>query len=141
MQENRDLIAELEARNQHITRLNDELQQHVADATRGLVCCHDILEAADVGIVTIDADGMVVGANGRAVELLSEDSPGMIGLPAERTLPEEVMIAVGDLDDDRGPMPVRRLSVGGHTYQWRGRPLSDVTPRQGLVIAFWREAA
>ncbi len=140
--ERRELVAELERRNAEITRLNAQLRQYAADAAQGLDRCFNILETVDVGIITIDDDGMIVGANGRAFELLHSDSPDIVvGSDARRTLPPEVVVAATDDGTDGSFKAVRRLTIDGRTYQWRSQPFSGSAPCRGVVIAFWKEAA
>ncbi|MCC7389369.1 MAG: response regulator [Phycisphaerales bacterium] len=142
LSEKRELIAELERRNAEITRLNAQLRQYAADAAQGLDRCLNILETVDVGIVTIDDGGMIVGANGRAFELLHSDSPDIvIGSDARRTLPAEVVVAAARDGHAGNLKAVHRLTIDGRTYQWRSQPFSGSAPCRGVVIAFWEEAA
>jgi len=137
--ENRRMACEILEQNNQLRELNGLLDQRAADASTGLTLAQELLESIDVGVLTVDETGLIVGANRRAVHIVHAGRPGLIGMPAHVVLP---VILYETMFSDELSAHVRtegRLTFDGNVLQWRIRSLGDNGNRRGKVMALWEE--
>jgi response regulator RpfG family c-di-GMP phosphodiesterase len=134
--ENRRLAHEITVQNQQLVELNEQLDQRAADASRGLTFAQEILEVLDVGVLTIDATGLIVNVNRQAVQFLACAAGGLLGVLAQAALPETFYQQVCAPANSRES---GRLSLNGRSLQWRGKQLLDVGGSHGVVIVIWED--
>jgi len=132
---NRELLEEVEDKNRRLVDLNARLERDVSDAIRGLNFNQALFEWIDAAVLTVDYEGVVVGANARMVDLLG---PGIIGLSARSVLPSPLYPAmeVGPADPD---VSAGRLHLAGRDLQWRSRTFVHGREGRGRVISLWEE--
>ncbi|MCH8343998.1 MAG: response regulator [Planctomycetes bacterium] len=139
--ENRRLTQEIYKQNEKLRELNELLDQRAADATTGLTFAQELLEAIDVGVLTADENGLIVGANRRAKEIVRPPSGELVGIAACNALSDELheaLIAQGT-PSDRDTSG--RLELEGKPIQWRRRQLGDGGASRGSVFTLWEEVA
>jgi len=88
-QRNKDLQQQVQERNAELREVNANLEKIVKQRTESLEMrshvlhmAQDILEQIPVGVVGLDTDNNIVLINSFAMDLLSEDSPIILGDPA-----------------------------------------------------------
>jgi DNA-binding response OmpR family regulator len=135
--DNRRMALEIMEQNRQLIELNQLLDQRAADASVGQTCTQDLIESVDVGVVAVDTDGLIVGANGRAHQFINVQGETIVGVPARTVLPPSLAEVVrGAAASCSG-----RLCLEGRHLQWRVRPMSDECSYRGLVISLWEEVA
>ena len=132
---NRRLVDEVEKKNQSLVEMVGRLQQDCRDAVRGLNFNQALFEWIDAAVVTVDEDGMVVGANANLLRLLRADA---IGLAAQDALPEAMHAALQD-DPDYPGGSGGRIDLDGRRLQWRARTFTHGPAARGRVITLWEQ--
>lgn len=132
---NRRLVDEVEKKNQSLVEMVGRLQQDCRDAVRGLNFNQALFEWIDAAVVTVDEDGMVVGANANLLRLLRADA---IGLAAQDALPEAMHAALQD-DPDYPGGSAGRIDLDGRRLQWRARTFTHGPAARGRVITLWEQ--
>lgn len=133
--ENTQLNSALRQANAALTRLNQELEQRVADKTREalrnlnvLRASQEILAHLPMAVFGIDSDGCLVLVN-RAAERLLPGAPGLLGELADAVLPAGLLADVLDRDGKGHG----QLADGRHVSFWR-YPLGDASTRIGTAL-------
>ncbi len=132
---NAQLLKEVEHQNLRLMALNTQLEQYYDDAIRGLNFNQSLFQWIDAAVLTVDYDGVVVGANARLIDLLG---PEVIGLQSRAVLPEPLHRALdaGRID---GSGDAGRLHLAGRDLQWRARTFVHEREGRGRVITLWEE--
>jgi len=133
--ENKKMAREISRQNEELRKLNKLLDQRAADASIGLTCTQELLETIDAGVLAVDADGLIVGANRRAAELISKKHTEFIGVIAEAALPAALhsVLVSGDA------ITTGRFTHDGRALQWRVRALEADGSCQATVITIWED--
>ncbi len=136
---NQKLTEELKTRNEELEQLNRNLEKLVEERTSELRFqnavlqkAHNILDALPVGVIGIDEDGLIVQANRMAVEILSGNTPNLLGLSAGDVLPEEVSEIVKLLGKDE--RVVMNINMQGREFRFRGRKMKASEGQEGIVF-------
>ena len=137
--ENRRLTQEIYKQNEKLRELNELLDQRAADATTGLTFAQELLEAIDVGVLTADENGLIVGADRRAKEIVCPPSGALIGIAACNALSDEMFGALFAKGTRTNLNTSGRLELEGTPIQWRGRRLGDAGACRGSVFTLWEE--
>jgi two-component system NtrC family sensor kinase len=94
---NRMLMEELQVKNRDLARVNRDLEGIVAERTAKIVFqdmvlgrTRNILEALPLGVIGIDADGMIVQVNELSIAMLGRQGEEFLGCGKRQALPEEV---------------------------------------------------
>lgn len=134
--ENLRMAGEIGLQNARLRELNEQLDQQAADATRGLTFSQEILDMIDVGVLCVDANGLLVTANREATRLLGGDAALVATASAQSMLPETVWSALASTE--AGPRS-GRVEFGDHRVQWRAKTLMANAERRGTVLVLWEE--
>ncbi|MEO1235462.1 MAG: response regulator [Planctomycetota bacterium] len=133
---NAELADEVSRQNQKLRELNAELDRKAEDAGMGLSFTQELMEFIHAGVLCVDPNGLVVGANARMSELLSDVSIELVGMPMQDVLPE----AVRDIVPDAltcPPLSSGRVGFDGRELLWSCRPFQRGAEVRGQVITFW----
>ncbi len=133
--ENKHMACEISRQNEELLELNKLLNQRATDASTGLTCTQELLETIDAGLLAVDTDGLIVGANLRAAELISQKHTEFMGVPAEAVLPEVLHVALFSED----AVAAGRFIHDGRDLQWRIRALEADGSRRATVITLWED--
>lgn len=136
--ENERLSREIAAQNERLRELNTILEQRAADASSGLTSTQDSLENVGLGVLAVDASGLVVWANRRANEIISAGKSELIGIPTEIALPRALYDVVCSARRFEG-VAVDCVVHDGKSLQCRVTPLVVSGGCRGSVIALWEE--
>jgi CheY-like chemotaxis protein len=139
--ENRRMAGEITAQNERLRELNTLLEQRAADASTGLASTQTLLEAVGVGVLAVDAEGLVVGANRRVSEFTASGTWELIGIPAELALPETLREFVCTASRPDVGATSCRIELEGRKLQCRLDPLVVEGRHRGSVVALWEEIA
>lgn len=103
--ENQRLKQELQRSNEELQKANAALEMHLKHQGytvdiqhRSLRISQEILENLPVGVVGVSGDGMIAMANRMAVKLLTGNSAGLVGCPANELLPDSVQDEIRELN-------------------------------------------
>jgi DNA-binding response OmpR family regulator len=138
-EENRRLIQGIEDQNRQLQELNNLLDQRAADSSMGLNLAQNVLDSAEVGVVTIDDMGLIVNMNRFASNLLRSCAAGLIGISAKSSLPRELYAAITDAPLSRPSHASGCLKLSGRSIQWRVSALSSPQRRLGHVLLLWED--
>jgi two-component system, NtrC family, sensor histidine kinase AtoS len=102
-----------------------------------------VLRSADVGLLSTDREGRVIGANPRAAQLLSEDGPSLAGRPLAEVLAREPRLLAMATDLLRGGPGPTALEVplqggpssGGRLVAAVATQLQQVGEWTGLILS------
>jgi len=96
--ENNRLSKELQAANEELALINQDLEKRVEKKTRQsmlnlatLKIAQDVLEHLPIGVIGVSEDNLIAVANQRALELFNEGKSGLVGCMADAVLPLEVL--------------------------------------------------
>jgi len=113
---NDELMAQLQQINGKLQQINENLEQLVEERTaklsmqnQALRISQNILDALPVGVLGFDSEGTIVAGNSIAGSLLGLQTDGLVGLPRDEFLPEEVNALVENL----GEQELCRGSING----------------------------
>lgn len=136
--DNAKLADEVARQNAVLRELNRQLDRRASDAKIGLTFSQELLEVIDAGVMCIDPDGLVVGANTRFTELLPAEHVEFMGLPASSVLPRILDDALPD--ELANPASGRgRFEIAGRTLQWRCRLFTHEEQIRGRVLTIWED--
>lgn len=90
-----------------------DLEHRVADLTRERARMTDILASMDDGVLVVDVDGIVVGANAAATRMIGAPAEPMEGRPLVRTARKFPARALMDGALEHGASSVRRVELPG----------------------------
>jgi two-component system NtrC family sensor kinase len=139
---NIQLADELKKRNRELEALNNSLERLVRERTAELQFQNSVLERAQnildslpVGVIGIDSDGLIVQANRRAMEIISRDGVGLIGMESEMVLPKDLLSALGP---ERGSGQIyRELILNGRDVRCLGEMIRYPDGQEGTVLVFF----
>lgn len=137
-QDNTKLADEVARQNVVLKELNRQLDRRASDAKLGLTFSQELLEIIDAGVMCIDPDGLVVGANTRFTELLPGEHAEFMGLPVSSVLPDVLGEALPD-DLTNQSQGQGRFEIAGRTLQWRSRLFTHEHQVRGRVLTIWEE--
>lgn len=137
--ENKRMAQEIVQQNERLLELNKLLDQRATDASTGLTCAQELLETVDVGVLTIDGDGLIVGANLRVTELLLKGPAEFMGVTAQTVLPDALYEALSSRTASNAEGASGRFEHDGRTLQWRARPFEASGDAQAIAVAIWEE--
>jgi len=137
--ENRRMAQEILAQNEKLRELNALLDQRAADASTGLSCTQNVLDAIDAKVLIVDDDGLVVGVYGRAAGLLRNQEGGITGMPVEAVLPPQLCEALRNVDPAEPRKASGVLEINGQRAQWRVSPVVGDGLQRGRVVTIWQE--
>lgn len=136
-QENHRLTRELARQNAQLLELNRLLDERATDASAGQMLAQLLHESIGAGVLAIDADGLVVGGNRQACELLAPAGSPVIGMPARIVLPRPLFQTLGTLAESAEPEVSGRLEHHGRRLQWRARHCRLGNDPSGMVVTLW----
>ena len=139
-EENRRMARRIEEQNRHLRDLNVLLEQAARDASSGLASTQVLLEEIGVGVVLLDASGLIIAANRHANEIVSAETPELVGLPADMALPP----LIGELTRraaDAAGNAAARFDLEGRRLQCRVSMVEADEDRRGSVIALWEDVS
>ncbi|MBI5140620.1 MAG: response regulator [Nitrospirae bacterium] len=138
---NQQLTEELKVKNEELTLLNEGLENLVAERTeelrfqnRVLDRAWRVLESLPIGVVGLDADGMIVQCNMKAHELLGRDSGEMIGLERAAALPDDINRLVDEVIEKDSA--VANVLMSGGEVVSRGVYMRHSDGQEGIILAF-----
>lgn len=137
--ENKRMAAEIGRQNEQLRKFNKLLDQRATDASTGLTCAQELLETLDVGVLTIDKAGLIVGANVRATQLAPKGRTEFIGVAAHTVLPDHLHKAILPQAVLNAASALGRFEHEGRTLQWRSQPLEVDGNRRATVVAVWED--
>ncbi|MFQ5501012.1 MAG: response regulator [Phycisphaerae bacterium] len=85
--ENKQMAEEILEQNKKLLELNRLLEQRAVDACQGLSLTQDIIESIGVGVLMVDPEWLVVGANKRAYDMISANHSELVGISAKDVFP------------------------------------------------------
>lgn len=132
---NAQLLKEVEDQNRRLVNMNAQLEQNYDDAIRGLNFNQALFQWIDAAVLTVDYEGVVVGANARMIDLMG---PEVIGLQGRAVLPEPLHRALEAGRSD-GSADAGRLRLAGRNMQWRARTFVHEREGRGRVVTLWEE--
>jgi len=138
--ENRAMASEIASQNAKLRELNRRLDQRASDATHGLTCAQELVEARDVGVLVIDETGLIVSANRRAAKLLARPQAALLGVSATGALPPAMRAALVEWTRGTG-VPAGHLVQGERRLQWRAQSLDAAGLSSATAVAIWEEVA
>lgn len=138
---NVQLAEELKKRNRELEALNNSLERLVRERTAELEFQNSVLERAQnildslpVGVIGIDSDGLIVQANKKAMEIISPDGVGLIGMESGMVLPEELVSA---LDPENGSGEIDKdIILNSRDVRCLGEIIRYPDGQEGGVIVF-----
>lgn len=96
--ENSRLSLELQAANEELALINQNLEKRVQENVRQsmlnlatLKVAQDVLEHLPLGVIGISEENLIAVANRRALDLFNEGKSGLVGCMADTVLPAEVL--------------------------------------------------
>jgi FixJ family two-component response regulator len=136
-QENLRLSRELQLANQKLSLLNQNLEQKVIEKTNEIVhslnllqISQEILEHLPIGIIGIDAQGMIVVSNRQAEAIFCQPSGAcLLGLMANQVLPD-ALLHLADSHRDDG---IVTLSEGNRVHILIST-MGKVSPSKGTIM-------
>ncbi len=143
---NAQLTEELRRKNEELRRINQDLERIIEERTselrfqnRVLRHSQNILDSIPVGVVGMDADGLIVQCNRCGAAFLGEEGGSVLGRYAEERLPgtlrglaEEVR-RKGSID--------RRLEAEGRVLRVRGIHIHHGDGQEGVALVLDGEAS
>ncbi len=103
---NLQLADELKGKNEELREINLNLDRTIEERTselrfqnRVLTHSQHILDSLPVGVLGIDADGLIVQCNRCGAKLLTEDGTSLIGTYASELLPESLRVVIDRLSE------------------------------------------
>jgi len=126
-----------------IGALGRELDTMILSLVEARDYYESVLASADVGLLSTDREGRVIGANPRAAELLSGQTTAFIGRPLSEVLANEPRLLEfassllrGDLGPSAGEVPIRGgPSGGGRLVAAVATRLMQVGEWTGLILS------
>jgi FixJ family two-component response regulator len=136
-QENLRLSRELQLANQKLSLLNQNLERKVIEKTNEIVhslnllqISQEILEHLPIGIIGIDAQGMIVASNRQAEAIFCRPSGAcLLGLMANQVLPD-ALLHLADSHRDDG---IVTLSEGNRVHILIST-MGKVSPSKGTIM-------
>lgn len=126
LEENRRLTRELEAKNAQLQVLLAERSGQVQIRSEALGVFHEVLDALPVGVLGIDADGLIAFCNGTAVKLLGSP-PIELGQTADSALPPELLGSATQMQAGATRLRISRAPLGQRSTS-RGRLIALLPP-------------
>ena len=139
--ENRRLTQEVSDQNAKLRELNELLDQRAMDASTGLTFAQELLETIDAGVLTLDEDGLIVGANREARELICPSNCELIGIGARTALSSDMFESLFPEGTQCSGNASGQVLIDEHAVQWRARPIRDDERLRGQILTLWREVA
>ena len=136
-EQNRSMARQIEQQNDQLRKMNCLLDQRAVDANIGLSFAQELMEIIDAGVISVDPDGLIVGLNGRAPEILPTDRTELIGMPADSVLPKPITAAFAKDVVSAEPARSGSFDHEGRALQWRSRTLGSGSEFRGRVITVW----
>ena len=133
------MACEIAEQNQRLLELNKRLEERATDASAGLSVPQELLDGIDVGIIIVDPNGLIVGGNRRAWEILQSPEREFIGMPAREALPSSLYQALSALGASDNTRMAGRLDVEGRPLQWRACSIVDGEQYRGEALTVWEE--
>ncbi|MEM1108452.1 MAG: response regulator [Planctomycetota bacterium] len=137
---NAELAEEVSRQNEKLRELNAALDRKAQDANLGLSFTQELMEFIHAGVLCVDPQGLVVGANARMSELLSDDPIELVGMPMQDVLPEAICDIVPDVLAC-SPLTSGEVSLDERNLHWSCRPFQRGADVRGQVITFWEQHA
>ncbi len=143
--ENSRLNHDLKRANDELKVMNENLEAMVEQQTERLMVqnailmrSQKILDRLSVAVVGMDADGLVVQANSRALEMLCRGEGSLMGMDRRESLPE-VLNSFHDMVRERGSVR-EKAKIDGIPVVLMGDLLGSPAQCEGVVIAIISEA-
>jgi len=134
------LAEEISRQNEKLRELNAALDRKAEDAGLGLSFSQELIEFIHAGVLCVDPHGLIVGANARMSELLSDQPVELIGMPMKEVLPEAICAMVPDVLASTA-LASGHVSLDRRGLHWSCRPFKRNHEVRGQVITFWEDAA
>ena len=86
--ENRDLIEKIQKKNKKLDELNTLLRQDIENTTTSLGITQEIISHVPLPILGVTAEGFIVVANNKAIDMFSKNYPLVIGESIDTIFPQ-----------------------------------------------------
>lgn len=101
----------------------------------------ELLETIDAGVLALDEDGLIVGDNREARELICPSNCELIGIGARTALSSDMFESLFPEGTQCSGNASGRVLIDEHAVQWRARPIRDDERLRGQILTLWREVA
>lgn len=136
--QNQSLLRRIEEQNHQLVAANEQLHQRATDAMFGLSFTRELLNTISAGVIGVDTDGMVVGTNDRAAELLGVGFTELHGAQAEHVLPQELLGVLETHEASGTDEYCTEIALSDGPVQVCTRDLIVDKAKRGRVLTVWR---
>ncbi len=140
---NRELAAELQEKNEALTKLNSELEKlleekssHLEFRSRVLATHQNILNSIPVGILGIDFNNTIVLYNSIWVDIAGNNWYAL-GQNIDDSMPQDIINFIGEVRDKH--KSAKSLEINGNYGRLLGALMDYKHNQQGIILAFIRE--
>lgn len=135
LQENQQLLADVQRKNEKLAQWTQELERKVNERTRSLQLAQEVLERLPFPVLGVDPEGLIVLINSAARTVLDDGAPMLLGNTVPEVLPSEVAGVVTDCLDRHRPVSRKKCVVNGRSYYLYVDLLNEAqNSRGGLVL-------
>ncbi len=139
--ENRHMAEEILEQNKKLRDLNQLLEQRAVDACQGLSLTQNIIESIGVGVLMIDQEWLVVGANKRAYDMISASHSELVGIPAKHVFPKTLYDWVQTIEHPSGQSTTLCFEHHDRAIQCHVNSVVAEGTIRGVVLTLLEEAA
>jgi two-component system NtrC family sensor kinase len=139
-QENADLTKELQASNEELKTINENLENMVEERSQEILFqnkvlanSHVILNTLPFGILGIDLNGIIVQFNSKCAELFDTGSLTPIGLDADDELPDNILQILAKLSNE-GDIVHDRVVLGDTPLQLTAVYMKSDQGQEGKIL-------
>lgn len=143
-QKNAQLAEELRSKNEELRAINQNQERIIEERTSELLFqnrvlrhSQNILDSLPVGVLGIDADGLIVQCNRQGTKLLAGEGTSLIGRYASDLIPENLNALI-DRVRECGACS-ETLIIGEVKLTVQGVFMEQSESQQGVVLVFHRE--
>ena len=143
-QKNEQLADSLMEANDELTRLNEILEEQVANQTQDLEFqinamrfTQNVMDALPAAVLGLTPDGLIVMGNKMSEVILSDSARSLVGMTAKQALPEDLLKIISRVDEFGSD--AQEVILNSKTFTVRGAQIPSDLGQEGIVLMLDRK--